>query len=192
MTLQRPRPIRPTRPQGGFVLAVVLVLMVSLTLLVLTQVRRATVGQVLTVNSSEFILAETAAQSVLRYCEAAVMRSVGQPDSVRVTTPGERTNNDPPAWRSADKWTASGVSFTNGGVTFPKVTAYSCLYEDATGDLVPSPMANDINAESIAVGGICDVQPGLNPRLCKYRITARVTLDGGRLLHLQSEIRFAI
>jgi hypothetical protein len=192
MTVRNVRPIRPARMQRGFVLAVVMVLMVSLTLLVLTQVRRATVGQALTVNSSDFILAESAVQTVLRYCEAAVMRSVGQPDSVRVTTPGLRASNDPAAWRSADKWHASGVSFANDGVMFPRVATYSCLYEDATGDLLPSSMANDINAESMAVGGLCDIQPGLNPRLCKYRITARVTLIGGQLLHLQSELRFAI
>jgi hypothetical protein len=32
----------------------------------------------------------------------------------------------------------------------------------------------------------------VNPRLCKYRVTARVVLDRGRWLHLQSELRFAI
>jgi len=94
MTHRPSRPIRPVRPQRGFLLAVVLVLLVSLTVVVIAQVRRATVGQVLTLNSSEYVLAETAAQSVLRYCEAAVMRSVGQPDSVRVTTPGDRASND--------------------------------------------------------------------------------------------------
>jgi hypothetical protein len=192
MTPRTLRPIRPARPQRGFVLAVVLVLLVSLTMVVVAQVRRGTVGQVLTLNSSEYVLAETAAQSVLRYCEAAVMRSVGQPDSVRVTTPGERANNDLAAWRRADKWTAAGVSFANGGVVFPGVTDYSCLFEDATGDLAPSLLANDINRESGAIAAICDVSPGMNPRLCKYRITARVTLDRGRQLHLQSEIRFAI
>jgi len=191
MTHRPPRPIRPVRPQRGFVLAVVLVLLVSLTVVVIAQVRRATVGQVLTLNSSEYMLAETAAQSVLRFCEAAVMRSVGQPDSVRVTTPGDRASNDVAAWRRADKWAAAGVDFS-GGVAFPGVSAYSCLFEDATGDLTPSLMANDINRESGAVAAICDVQPGMNPRLCKYRITARITLDRGRLLHLQSEIRFAI
>jgi len=186
------RPIRLHRGQRGFVLAVVLLLLVSLTVVLVAQVRRSTTGQMMTLNSSEYMLAETAAQSVLRYCEAAVMRGVGQPDSVRVTTPGERANNEAAAWRQAAKWDAASVSFANGGVAFPGVADYACLFEDATGDLVPSLMANDINRESGVVAAVCDVQPGMNPRLCKYRITARVTLDRGRLLHLQSEIRFAI
>lgn len=188
--MRRPPP-RPARRERGFVLAVVLVLLVTLTVVVAAQVRRATVGQMLTTNSSEYLLAETAAQSVLRYCEAAMMRSIGQPDSVRVTTPGSR-GADPPAWRVADKWAASGVRFGEGAVAFPGVVDYACLFEDATADLVPSLLANDVNPESGGVVPVCDVQPGISPRLCKYRITARVTLERGRQLHLQSEIRFAI
>lgn len=185
------RPLPRARRQHGFVLAIVLVLLVTLTVIVTAQVRRATVGQVLTTNSSDYLLAETAAQSVLRYCEAAMMQSIGQPDSVRVTTPGQR-GTDAAAWRRADKWAASAVRFGAGGVAFPGVVDYACLFEDATADLVPSQLANDVNPEAGGVTPVCDVQPGMSPRLCKYRITARVVLDRGRQLHLQSEVRFAI
>jgi Tfp pilus assembly protein PilX len=177
--------------ERGFVLVMVLVLLVTLTLLVVSQVRQSAVSQNIAMNSSRYMQAETAAQSVLRFCEAAVMQSIGQPQSVRVTTPGLR-GTDPAAWRDAAKWAASAVSFDPAQVTFPGVQNYSCLFEDATADLVPSMMANDVNPESGAFVPVCEVQAGMSPRLCKYRITARVTLDQGRQLHLQSEIRFAI
>jgi hypothetical protein len=182
---------RPARRQRGFVLAVVLVLLVTLTVVVTAQVQRATVGQALTTNSSDYLLAETAAQSVLRYCEAAVMQSIGQPDSVRTTTPGTR-GVDVAAWRDAGKWAASSVTLNAGAVAFPGVAGFACLFEDATGDLVPSQLQNDLNAESGGAALLCAVQPSLSPRLCKYRVTARVTLERGRQLHLQSELRFAI
>jgi len=186
---------RPARRQRGFVLAVVLVLLVTLTVVVTAQVQRATVGQALTTNSSDYLLAETAAQSVLRYCEAAVMQSIGQPDSVRTTTPGTR-GVDTAAWRNAGKWDANSVTLNAGTVVvFPGVGGFACLFEDATGDLVPSQLQNDLNAESGGAALLCEVQPSLSPRLCKYRVTARVTLlplERGRLLHLQSELRFAI
>lgn len=186
----RGRPARP-RAARGFVLVVVLVLLVSLTLLVATQVRRSAAGQALTTNAGQYVQAETAAQTVLRYCEAAVLQSIGQPDSVRVTTPGDR-GTDPPAWRVPAKWTASSVDFGASAVAFPGVQAYSCLFEDATADLVPSQLANDVNPETGAWVPVCDVQPGISPRLCKYRVTARVVLTQGRQVHLQSELRFAI
>lgn len=185
------RPPRAARRQRGFVLAVAMVLLLSLTLIVATQVRRAGAGQMISTNSGDYVLAEAAAQSVLRFCEAAVMQSVGMADSVRVTTPGVR-NVDPAAWRTPAKWTASAVDFGASGVAFPGVQSYQCLFEDATGDLVPSMLANDVNRESVAAITVCEVLPGVNPRLCKYRVTARVVLDRGRWLHLQSELRFAI
>lgn len=169
-----------------------LMLLVALTVLVTTQAQRALVGQTLTQNSSDYMLAETAAQSVLRYCEAAALVSVGQPTSARVTDPGVR-GVDPAAWRTAAKWTASEITFDASGATqFPKVQSYSCLLEDATADLAPSRFANDVNPETQPGAAICNVTPGMNPRICKYRINARVVLDGGRVVNLQSEIRFAI
>jgi hypothetical protein len=180
----------PRARTRGFVLLTMLMLLVALTVLVTTQAQRALVGQTLTQNSSEYLLAETAAQSVLRYCEAAVMESVGQATSARVTEPGVR-GVDVAAWRTADKWTASQITF-EGGTVFPRVQAYSCLLEDATGDLAPSRFANDINPEAQPGAAVCNAAPGTNPRMCKYRVNARVVLEGGRVVNLQSEIRFAI
>jgi hypothetical protein len=192
----RPVPERSAGPRAarrarGFVLLTMLVLLVALTVLVTAQVQRATTGQSLTNNTSDYVLAETAAQSVLRYCEAAVMASAGQPTSVRVTTPGTR-GVDSAAWRTAAKWTASEVGFDAAAIAFPGVQSYGCLFEDATADLVPSAYANDVNPESQPALATCSVLPGMNPRLCKYRINARVVLDRGRVINLQSEIRFAI
>lgn len=181
----------PAARSRGFVLAVVLVLVASLTLVVVTQVRRATASQSIATNSSRYVQAETAAQSVLRHCEAWVMASVGQPVSPRVTTPGLR-GTDPAAWRSPAKWAADSTSFNPAPVAFPGVQDYACLFEDATADLVPSTLANDISPEAGAFAQVCEVLPGMSPRLCKYRITARIALQGGQMLHLQSELRFAI
>jgi Tfp pilus assembly protein PilX len=180
-----------SRPQRGFTLVVVLVLIAAMTLLVMSQVRRSTSTQAMSVNSSRYLQAETAAQTVLRFCEAAMLTSVGEAASVRVTTPGVR-GVDGPAWRDAAKWTASGVDFGASAIALPGVTRYECLYEDASGDLVPSLLANDLNLESGSFTAVCAVQPGLSPRMCKYRVTARVTMTGGAQLNLQSELRFAI
>jgi type II secretory pathway pseudopilin PulG len=170
---------------------VVLVLIAALTLLVFAQLRRNASTQRLAVNSTQYLQAETAAQTALRFCEAAMLTSVGEPNSVRVTTPGVR-GTDVPAWRDATKWTNSSVNFGTSTVALPGVTNYECLYEDATADLVMSELANDVNLETGAANPLCTTQPGASPRLCKYRVTVRVTLAGGQQLLMQSEVRFAI
>lgn len=179
------------RRERGFTLVVVLVLLGAMALLVAAQARRSATTQTLAVNSSRYQQAETAAQSALRFCEAAMLTSVGEAASVRVTTPGTR-GVDVAAWRDAAKWNAAAVDFGATGVALPGVQTYQCLFEDATADLVPSALANDINLEAGAFVPTCDVQPGTSPRMCKYRVTARVTLTGGAQFSIQSEVRFAI
>ncbi len=183
-------PRQPPRARG-FTLIVVLILLGAMAMLVMAQARRSTNTQTLAVNSSRYVQAETAAQTALRFCEAAMLTSVGQPTSVRVTTPGAR-GVDTAAWRDALKWQNDGVDFGASAIALPGVDSYRCLYEDATADLVPSALANDLNLEAAAFIPTCDVQPGTSPRMCKYRITARVTMTGGAQFSLQSEIRFAI
>lgn len=186
---------RPRLPRaagaGGFALVIVLLLVGAMSLLVMAQIDRNLGTHVLSVNSSRYLQAETAAQTALRFCEAAMMTSVGEADSVRVTTPGTR-GVDTAAWRDAAKWQAAGVTFGANAVNLPGVTRYECLFEDASADLVPSQLANDVSAEAGAAGGMCAIAPGNSPRLCKYRVTTRVTMDGGAQFLLQSEIRFAI
>lgn len=188
-----PSPRRPApRASAGFVLVVVLILLGALSVLVAAQVRQSTAAQSIGINSADHMLAESAAQSVLRYCEAAVMRSAGRTDSVRVTVPGIR-GTDVPASRDAAKWAADAVSFDAAGTTaFPGVASFQCLFEDATADLVPTQYAYDTSPESRPGTAVCNVGPGMPPQLCKYRITARVTLTRGQRLDVQSELRFAI
>jgi Tfp pilus assembly protein PilX len=179
------------RRHRGFALIITLLLLGAMSVLVMSQISRNLGTHNISVNSSRYLQAETAAQTVLRFCEAAMLTSVGEADSVRVTTPGTR-GVDPPAWRDADKWANAGVTFGATAVALPGVTQYECLFEDASADLVPSQLANDVSSESGPVGGMCAIAAGNSPRLCKYRMTARVTLQGGAQFLLQSEIRFAI
>jgi Tfp pilus assembly protein PilX len=187
----RRHPIRSARRERGFTLIVVMLLVGGMTLLVLSQINRNLSTHKLGVNSSRYLLAETAAQTALRFCEAAVLTSVGEVDSVRVTTAGTR-GSDTAAWRDDAKWTASSVSFGASAVALPGINSYECLIEDATADLVPSMLANDVSPEAAGAAALCNVALGNSPRLCKYRITARVNVTGGGRLLLQSEMRFAI
>jgi type II secretory pathway pseudopilin PulG len=179
--------------QRGFALMVVLLLLMSMMLLVAAQAQRSASGQRLAANSQLYMQAETAVQSVLRLCEASVMGTAGAALSMRVTTPAE-PNSPTPAWRDPARWATSGIAFTPGADApqFPGVTAYRCLIEDATAELVPSALADDVSRESFDVTPVCTTPGSLSPRLCKYRITARVVLTGGRQVHVQSEMRFAI
>jgi Tfp pilus assembly protein PilX len=192
VTLQR-HPVRNRfeRTEGGFALVVVLILVTAMALIVGTQVQRGTSVQALATNSSRYLQAETAAQTALRYCEAAMLSSVGASTSVRVTAPGVR-GVDGPAWRDAGKWKAAAVNFGTTGITLPGVSSYECLYEDASGELVPSVLAHDVNPEAASASPSCAIAPGISPRMCKYRVNARVKLDDGAQFTLQSEVRFAI
>ena len=60
--------------QSGIVLPVVLVVLVVVTTLVLTQVRRGTVDERLAGNWSRSISGETGAESTLRWCEMELQR----------------------------------------------------------------------------------------------------------------------
>ena len=177
----------PHPHQRGFVLIVVLMLLVSLSLIVTAQIRRSTGGQLMTTNSSQYALAETAAQTVLRYCESQFMVN----PALRVTTPGVR-GTDAAAWRSPAKWLAS-ETIPVTGVNFPGVQNFSCLVEDATSELIPSRLSNDVNPETAGAASLCSGGGGVSPTMCKYRVTARVVLaPGQQQMSLQSEIRFGI
>lgn len=177
----------PHPHQRGFVLIVVLMLLVSLSLIVTAQIRRSTGGQLMTANSSQYSLAETAAQTVLRYCESQFMVN----PALRVTTPGVR-GTDAAAWRNPAKWLAS-ETVPVIGVTFPGVQNFSCLIEDASSELIPSSLGNDVNPETTGAPSLCSGGAGISPTMCKYRVTARVVLaPGQQQMSLQSEIRFGI
>ncbi|MCE2985612.1 MAG: hypothetical protein LW849_07735 [Burkholderiales bacterium] len=158
------------RLQQGLVLPIVLIMMVILTSLVITQVRRSTIDQQLAVNSRGYSLAESALQSVLRKCERDLLRQGDAPEPAAGN----------PAWRDAAQWANNMLNLDSDvKVDYPGIQQnYGCLLEDASAELQP-PMTNE------------DFSPEQQDRgWRKYRVTARVTLVSGQQLHLQSELRY--
>ena len=167
-----------TRQTRGFVLPVVLILMFAMTALVVTQIRRGTTDQQLAVNSRQYTQAETAANTVLRWCEAWALAGK-QDKTIDLITPAG--TNTEAAWRTPANWNATTAVVGNGTLnSFPNVSNYRCLYENATAELVPPRTQRDYVLE-----------PG-DLLIRKYRITARVILDSGQSLYIQSELRFSI
>jgi hypothetical protein len=177
-----------SRSQVGVVLPVVLVVMMVVTTLVVTQVRRGTVDERLAGNWSRAISGQTAAESLVRYCEARL--------AARNYEEARRWKRDPNFPRSEDfvgtpVW-ASNLA-ANRYITIaanllpPGATAATCVVEDATSELLGSVYQQDQN-------------PGASindPYLWKYRVTATVvfadaSLFGNVTYMAQSEIRFLI
>lgn len=164
----------------GVVLPVVLVVLTLLTALVVTQVRRSAIDERLAANATETVMLDSAAQTVLRWCEA---RIVSAPLDTAVVAPGTTT----PAWRIAANWNTTTNSLDFSGVTLlPGVNANpSCVIEDATCELSP-PIS--------PTGQITTGCNGIDPRWRKFRITARVSvpaldMGGNRFMFAQSELR---
>ncbi len=155
--------------QQGIVLPIVLIMMVILTSLVITQVRRSTVDQALAVNSREYAFAEAAVQTVLRRCESELL-AVGEAAAPAVGNPAWR---DPAAWETKTLRPDADLA-----VNFPAVNAYGCLLENATDEMPPASTPDRLSAEARDDG------------MRKYRVTARVVLITGQQIHLQSEMRF--
>ena len=159
----------PQSLQQGIVLPIVLVMMVILTSLVISQVRRSTVDQRLTVNSRDYAFAEAALQTVLRRCEAELLE-VGD-----AAAPAEGN----PAWRDPNEWATNALVLdSDNAVAFPAVGNYRCLLENATDEMPPATTPDSLSAEARDDG------------MRKYRVTARVVLSTGQQIHLQSEMRF--
>ena len=76
----------PIHASRGVVLPIVLVVLVVMTTLVITQVKRATVDERLAGNTSRTIAGEAMAQSLLRYCEAELQREPRLWDGVVMST----------------------------------------------------------------------------------------------------------
>lgn len=176
----------------GVVLPVVLVVLTVLTGLVVTQIRRNAVDERLSANTRESIQLDSAVQTVLRWCEAAVTLA---PQNIR-TVPLEPVGN-PPAWnRNSANWTPGPTSLDFSGTSAQLgwqgietgVNAPSCVIEAATCELLPP--ISPTGQVSTACGGI-------DPRWRKFRITARVLvpapdMGGTRTVFAQSEVRLFI
>jgi hypothetical protein len=171
------------RSSRGVVLPIVLVILVVLTGLVVTQIRRSTVDERLAANAREYSLMDNAAQTVLRWCE---LRIVNFP---RETATFDSAAAAPPLWRVQANWNdARSFDFTGtniAGISAVGNDAPRCIIEEATCELSP-PIS--------PTGQGSDACNGLDPRWRKFRITARVVtaqdVPGLRRAHFaQSELR---
>lgn len=178
------RRVPQSRRSNGVVLPVVLVILVIITALVVTQVRRTTVDQRMAANAQESVALEAAAKAVLGWCEVEVQRSNrGNPGNA------PRSMLAPPAtataaWRTAANWPAFNYTPATGAALLGTISSAQCLIEDATDELE---------------GGISnDSDRGTGGRDCrwrKYRTTAQVQLPapdlpgGVRAYFVQGEMR---
>lgn len=156
----------------GFVLPVSLILLVIITALVATQLQRALLDERMAANSRENIVADGAAQTVLRWCELQLTNS---PDSIVTVPAPARTAS--PAWKESANWDPA-TSFTVTGVELPGVQSHACLVERADGELFSN--ISDTGDPT---------DPGGRDRWIKYRITARVERLAGGFDQVQSELR---
>ena len=156
----------------GFVLPVSLILLVIITALVATQLQRALLDERMAANSRENIVADGAAQTVLRWCE---LQLTNAPDSI-VTVPAPGRGGSA-AWKQAANWDPAN-SFTVTGVDLPGVQSHACLVERADGELFSSISDSGDPAD-----------PGGRERWIKYRVTARVERLSGGFDQVQSELR---
>lgn len=197
MTPSRPASFRSTR-QRGIVLPVVLVLLVVLTSLVLMQIRRGTLDQQLSINSRGYTLTETAAQSVLRWCEARAIAVTRNTALTKVPTVDAPIASDAAAWTVVSNWTTEAPYYVSvANVAFPGVatdttsdgsTGANCLFEDASQELEPPATQVTTSPESagIGLGAVLGTATGTNPsanpqpcntsytHFCKYRVTVRI------------------
>lgn len=166
--------------QRGVILPIVLVVMMVVTTLVLTQVRRGTVDERLAGNWSRVISGQTAAESVLRWCEAVVLNQESRLwDNVLPSQQFQAT----PAWKS--NINANLIKTVPANDLPPGATAATCIIEDATTELGGDQFQG---SNDIGTAGIRDRY------LRKFRFTTAVTFAdatafGNVVYHSQSEVR---
>jgi Tfp pilus assembly protein PilX len=170
--------------QRGVVLPIVLVVMMVVTVVVITQVKRGTVDERLAGNWSRTMSRQAATESLVRYCEAFILRK----DEVRKwcgVVPSENYPNTP-AWNS--NLPASDVVTFQQELLPPGATGAVCVVEDATSELGGTRYAQGPNPGS---------EGPRDPYLWKFRFTVLVTYQDtslfGSVVHrTQSEVRFVI
>lgn len=154
------------RRQVGVVLPIVLVILVIMTALVVTQVKRTTVDQRMAANAQENVALDAAAKAVLGWCEFQIQRSNrGTPG---VNTPRSMPAPTPPAaaaWRTGANWAAFSYTPAAGAPIMPGITFAQCLIEEATDELEGGVSNNDDRGTG-----------GRDCRWRKYRTTAQVQM----------------
>jgi len=172
--------------QRGVVLPIVLVVMMVVTMLIVTQVRRGAVDERLAGNWNRLISQQAAAESLLRYCEARILRA----DEVRLWRDVLKSENfnamTGAAWKNAPP---ADVLPLAADVLLPAgATGGFCVVENATEELGGNTFQESANSGS---DGIRD------PYLWKYRFTLVVvfpdaSLFGSVTQRTQSEVRFVV
>lgn len=162
----RSRSIATRARAAGVVLPIVLVILVILTALVVTQVRRTTVDQRMASNAQESIALEAAAKAVLGWCEVELQRGnrgiagVNMPRSM-IAPPNTATA----PWQTAANWVASSYTPATGPALLNNISFAQCLIEDATDELEGG-VSNTSNLGA----------PTTDCRWRKYRTTAQVQI----------------
>jgi len=173
--------------QRGVVLPIVLVVLMVMTTLVITHVRRGIVDERLASNWSNSISSQTATESVLRLCELRVLTV--ERHAWDTPLPSTQFNQSLiPAWRSNVlanlKKTVPQADLPNG------VSSAECIIENATEELTPDVNLASSNEQNRG-------RSGIEPNLRKYRFTAVLTFPdstafGAVTYRSQSEIRWMI
>lgn len=178
---------RPRLIQRGVILPIVLVVMMVVTTLVITHVRRGIVDERLAANWSSSITNTTATESVLRMCELRVI-SVERHAWDTVLPSGQFKVTQTPAWRSS--LTPNQLKTVPPADLPAGATAGVCIIENATEELAPDTNYGGGNEQNRG-------QSGIEPNVRKYRFTAVLTYPdstafGGVTYRSQSEVRWMI
>lgn len=176
--------IRPAAAQRGVVLPIVLVVLMVVTMLVITQVRRGTVDERLAGNWSRAVSGQAAAESLLRYCEAEVFST--EDKLVAWQTNGVKAEDfdTTPAWQSV---LAPADTIQIGANLLPaQATGAVCVVENA--DIELGLVENQRNNSEGLSGGA-------ERNLHKLRFTMSVTFAdstafGSATYSAQSEVRY--
>ena len=158
--------------QRGLVMPVVLVLLVIVTMIVVTQLRRGLVDERFAAALRTNSVSDSAAQTILRWCELRITRAPENTIQISApVTPAEA------AWKVEGNWDATRtLRFT--GISLPGITDSACLIERADGELMGSVSDTGLAADPTGMA-----------RWLKFRITARVQREAGGFDHAQSEFR---
>jgi hypothetical protein len=173
--------------QRGVILPIVLVVMMVVTTLVITHVRRGIIDERLASNWSSSISRQTATESVLRLCELRVLTVERHAWDAPLPS-GQFNISGVPAWQSN---VAANLKKTVPPADLPNgVSAAECIIENATEELTPDVNLASSNEQNRG-------RSGIEPNLRKYRFTAVLafpdsTAFGAVTYRSQSEIRWMI
>lgn len=176
--------IRCATAHRGVVLPIVLVVLMVVTMLVITQVRRGTVDERLAGNWNRAMSGQAAAESLLRYCEAAVFAEEDRLRSWQTLAVKSENYTTIPAWNSP--LTAADVIQIAADLLPPQATGAVCVIEDAD---------EELNMVMNQQGNNEGLSGGREQHLHKLRFTMSVTFADGTafgsvIYRAQSEVRY--